>query len=724
MSDIQVKYQKLAAEYSKLRAQLPVLKKAVLDEQAKTEQLQETVKEKDQSVRKYEQELESLMFRNQQLSSRVAVLQQELDESEAKSKKNKKQPQFHGVDANTHYPEFMSHSSVIGEELQNKIEENERLHKQVHEASLQYEQTVGQLQEKLMLLEAEMSHHQEALTTATETSRSQINKLQEDKAVLEAKLQKQEKEAKELLGRALEAESNLHTVQEDLSSRLEEAESIIRSKLAFNDSENKQLNSLNIPAHNRVEQLQIREMVGQAARLIKELVQGLSNYYTYSEQRSKVYPIDADVGTLSDVNKKYCHYLHENTFYLRPIEQTFSAFHESLKDDVLVTLETANGLTEFAAAFKKYVSYASKLLPYQLLSLDEESSESSCTSSLESNNKELTEDLKSFVASLSKLETYICIITTQSDIFNNHPRSSHFKMFQVLTSTVSEFHDATSELCQRYAAKASLENQLPTITQRLRVTGECIVSTLNNLVTCTSKISAFMAGNLACIKKMLDSRMTDLSSIQSEHIHPYVNTYRQRAARYMSMIVRKVGDLKQKVRLLEAKMSGSIEDNLENVSMATRPDPIGSVTKPMCNPSTVTDKSMCISTGETDCDNREQLIRQHFSNRINELTLELQTADSKGLYFHAECRASHKQLKLCQQDNELLRQELNDTRQSQAQLKDELQTTTRSYEGQLSMMSEHLAAINEKLTTQKDEIDVLKYQLNNCNKTNKKGKIK
>jgi len=36
-----------------------------------------------------------------------------------------------------------------------------------------------------MLLEAEMSHHQEALTTATETSRGQINKLQEDKAVLE-----------------------------------------------------------------------------------------------------------------------------------------------------------------------------------------------------------------------------------------------------------------------------------------------------------------------------------------------------------------------------------------------------------------------------------------------------------------------------------------------------------------------------------------------------------
>jgi len=44
-------------------------------------------------------------------------------------------------------------------------------------------------------------------------------------------------------------------------------------------------------------------------------------------------------------------------------------------------------------------------------------------------------------------------------------------------------------------------------------------------------------------------------------------------------------------------------------------------------------------------------------------------------------------------------------------VKDELQTTARSYDGQLSMMSEHLAAMNERLTQQKDEIDILKYQL-------------
>lgn len=42
-----------------------------------------------------------------------------------------------------------------------------------------------------------------------------------------------------------------------------------------------------------------------------------------------------------------------------------------------------------------------------------------------------------------------------------------------------------------------------------------------------------------------------------------------------------------------------------------------------------------------------------------------------------------------------------------AYLQDELQTTSKSYEGQLSMMSEHLASMNEKLAKQKDEIDEL-----------------
>ena len=41
-------------------------------------------------------------------------------------------------------------------------------------------------------------------------------------------------------------------------------------------------------------------------------------------------------------------------------------------------------------------------------------------------------------------------------------------------------------------------------------------------------------------------------------------------------------------------------------------------------------------------------------------------------------------------------------------LKDELETTKRSYEEQLRTLTDHLCGMNEKLTLQKDEIDTLK----------------
>ena len=37
-----------------------------------------------------------------------------------------------------------------------------------------------------------------------------------------------------------------------------------------------------------------------------------------------------------------------------------------------------------------------------------------------------------------------------------------------------------------------------------------------------------------------------------------------------------------------------------------------------------------------DADTREQLIKDHLTNRINQLTLSLQLAESKAISFHAE----------------------------------------------------------------------------------------
>lgn len=50
---------------------------------------QDQLKQRDQSLRKQEQEMDSLSFRNQQLAKRVELLQEELTMCEAKGKKGK-----------------------------------------------------------------------------------------------------------------------------------------------------------------------------------------------------------------------------------------------------------------------------------------------------------------------------------------------------------------------------------------------------------------------------------------------------------------------------------------------------------------------------------------------------------------------------------------------------------------------------------------------------------
>ncbi len=50
---------------------------------------QDVIKDKDTSIRKFEQEVESLSFRNQQLASRVQVLQTELEAQSNTPKKHK-----------------------------------------------------------------------------------------------------------------------------------------------------------------------------------------------------------------------------------------------------------------------------------------------------------------------------------------------------------------------------------------------------------------------------------------------------------------------------------------------------------------------------------------------------------------------------------------------------------------------------------------------------------
>ncbi|XP_053375955.1 protein phosphatase 1 regulatory subunit 21-like isoform X1 [Mercenaria mercenaria] len=772
MSSSEEKYRKLATEYAKLKAQIPVLKKAYLDEQAAHNELKNEFKEREQTVRKFEQEVDSLSFRNQQLSSRCSFLQDELEAADSKKKhKHKESPSHHAAPVSP---------GIFSEELQNKIEENARLHQQLSEGEAKYSAELDELKQKLKHFERQCDQHEAVLNATVQKNKTQIDKLQEEKAMLEVKLQTIETEIKNYKSRTEKAETLLGTVENDLKDQLNLANKIIADKLPFVDTKNPALNGLNLPTHDRRHQLRSRELVNQSANLLGEVIQALSNFYTYTEQRSQIYPADGKVEPISPVNIQFCKLLHENLSHLRPVEQSLKEFLTSFKEDALTTLETATGLQPFARNVKKMVAYMNKILPYQLSSLEEECAVSSCTSMLESKNMELHRSLKKLNAVFNKLDTITSLLAAQSTKSCAHSPTNHPRMFSILCNYLTDLHEVVREVSKHYNAKVSLEHQMPTATQRLKTTDECVVSSLISLVTSTGKFSTFLSGNKEFFSQRAGYR-TRGSSIgvdpgtQSVRSNPATVNFRQKAAQYIALLskpcpesvphhvavqnrkvllssaesreglAKQIETFQQKVSKLEQeKEHWMLEQQLMKIKFENETEKNKKLEKELENSSHVeqitsiqdnietpvpvrkgtdSDKRLDVtmlgkvemSTKPTGVvDTREMLIKNHFSTRINELTQQLQLSDSKCVSFHAEVRALHKQLQMGERAKKQAEDELKAMSQTYAQLKDELSTTSKNYESQLSMMSDHLAGMNEKLTQQKDEIDELKSQISNA----------
>lgn len=128
------KYQKLASEYSKLRAKASVLKQAVIDEQNKSASLRESLKEREASLRKSVQEVDSLGFRNKQLERKVASLQQDLEELKTINTKGQKSKNIN--DSIT----CPADTQLIKEDLAKKIMENSQLMLQIDDRNAEIKQ--------------------------------------------------------------------------------------------------------------------------------------------------------------------------------------------------------------------------------------------------------------------------------------------------------------------------------------------------------------------------------------------------------------------------------------------------------------------------------------------------------------------------------------------------------------------------------------------------------
>jgi hypothetical protein len=121
-SRISFSYHKLFFSlHHQLRAQAKVLKNAVLEEKNKVSVMQESLRIKDQALRRAETELDSVNFRNKQLEHRVQVIQDDLQKTSKGSGSKANKLRDNQVTGNGQM------DPIIVEELQKRIMENAQL---------------------------------------------------------------------------------------------------------------------------------------------------------------------------------------------------------------------------------------------------------------------------------------------------------------------------------------------------------------------------------------------------------------------------------------------------------------------------------------------------------------------------------------------------------------------------------------------------------------------
>ncbi|KAJ8412629.1 hypothetical protein AAFF_G00115800 [Aldrovandia affinis] len=671
-ADLQAKYSKLAQEYSKLRAQIQVLKKAVVDEQASSTSLKDQLKQRDQSLRKVEQEMDSLSFRNQQLTKRVELLQEELTTSEAKGKKSR-----HRGDSPSQ--QGLQTQIVFDEDLQKKIQENERLHIQFFEADEQHRRQEAQLQARLEELERDSEQHQAVVDGLTHKYMETIEKLQSDKARLEVKSQTLEREAKECRLRTEECQQQLRKYQTDLNKQLEQSSSVILEKVPFNDTKYSDYNTLNVPPHNRRHQLKARDVAGQALAFVQDLVAALLNFHSYTEQRVHIYPRDSSIEPISPLNQKFSQYLHENAAYVRPLEEGLVQLHHSITEDTVTTLETVGTLQDFSDYFTSYTCFLRKILPYQL------------KRSVSQKIRELQGDMRRVTSVFEKLQSYISLLALPSVRPDALPQSSSVAVFTQLAACLHGLQDALRELCKHYSVKVTLEQDLPTVTQKLSTTNECLLSSLVSLSSCSGKIATFFSNNLdffassagygprggngalnplqaesmlgnkkqaaaymLAIRKpkaesvpyseaLWDRRVLTSSTESREGLTQQVQQSQEKIARLEQekehwLLEAQLGRVRlekenQRIADLEAQLSAALGDDTEPDERELGKEPVQ--TTSLVGMLTATSSIEDVG----DEQSREQLIKDHYMLRVGDLTTQLQVSDSKAVHFHAEAKA-------------------------------------------------------------------------------------
>ncbi|RHZ51962.1 hypothetical protein Glove_467g10 [Diversispora epigaea] len=232
------KYQKLFQEFSRIKAQHSVLKKAVIKEQATNAALQDECKTKERELRSSIQQLDLLTFHNQRLTKRIECLQ---DSGTARLNPS----WLVGVGSSKKALEKSKVTlEVTSIELTRKIEENEKLHKELYEVNGVYAQHETDLKAKILDLEKKTGELQEELTRSHLASEEALNTIRQEKNELDNELVETREELRSTQNLIEQHEQKLKEGDDVLRNEIIALRETLSINLGLDENQNDQFSAL------------------------------------------------------------------------------------------------------------------------------------------------------------------------------------------------------------------------------------------------------------------------------------------------------------------------------------------------------------------------------------------------------------------------------------------------------------------------------------------------
>jgi len=227
--DLITKYQKLATEYAKIRAQMAVLKKGLVDEQEKGSSLSDQIHERDTQLRKQSSEMEAVLFRNQQLAKRINLLQEEAESAASKKGKSRwKRDRSGSKERHSHNNTVGVDSAeqVINEELVAKITENAELKVKLNDIEMQHAANTQALKLRIEDLEREKVELSSGVKVRETEASNFANDLKLETSQLNTKMEYLEREVTEKNDKIVTLQVQLESIMDKCDALEKKATSV------------------------------------------------------------------------------------------------------------------------------------------------------------------------------------------------------------------------------------------------------------------------------------------------------------------------------------------------------------------------------------------------------------------------------------------------------------------------------------------------------------------